>query len=218
MGGGSIKTYYLIDFENVGLTGLKGNQKVVKEDEIMIFFSTTCCKIDMRELTECGSGCLKFIEIPAGNQSLDMHISSYIGYLSCRHKEEGCHIAVISKDRGYEAVIRHWNSTNVIIKSFHSINDAVTGTETENTMEAEVIGEIIFSTGELGKKKTENNNQIAKALSKGNLSQETIGKVSSICSKSFGQKNRKQLAYRGIVSSLGQKEGLVAYNLIKQCL
>ncbi len=218
MGGGSIKTYYLIDFENVGLTGLKGNQKVVKEDEIMIFFSITCCKIDMRELTDCGSGCLKFIEIPAGNQSLDMHISSYIGYLSCKHKDEGCHIAVISKDRGYEAVIQHWNNENVIIRSFHSIADAVTDTDADDSMAEDATCELISSAGKQGNKKTENNNQITKALSKGNLSQETIGKVSSICSKSFGQKNRKQLAYRGIVSSLGQKEGLVAYNLIKQHL
>ncbi len=308
-----MKTIYMIDFENTGASGLAGSRMLNEEDTIMIFFSQNCIRIDMRTLDRCNAGSIKFIEIPAGNQSLDMHISSYIGYFSHVNRKEGCKMVVISKDRGYEAVIAHWSSEKISIQSSKSIEEAITGvpaeeaaaaakpkrkkksskkaeaktgknaepnkaakkelpkksepkpaeepapvTAEENAAEAEEklqapateitaaektdeVQEAVETVDKLkdsgdktseevkipaakpavspeAAQKMEKNIQIMQTLSKAGLPQKTVGEVSSICAKNYGQKNNKQLSYRAIVSNLGQKQGLEVYRLIKGIL
>lgn len=98
-------TYYLVDFENVRSLGLDGCEKTGKSDHIVIFFTKNADKIAMTVLTNHGQSDLKVMEVEAGKQSLDHHISSYAGYLLGMEK---CRIAVISKDKDFDGIIAFW--------------------------------------------------------------------------------------------------------------
>lgn len=100
-----IDTYYLIDYENVGSNGLAGCEKMTSTDHIIIFFTQNARKIDMTEIANHGSAELKMIEIPAGKQSADIHIGSYLGYLAGNLK---CSVTIISNDTDFDNVIKFW--------------------------------------------------------------------------------------------------------------
>ena len=66
-----IKTYYLIDYENVGSEGFKG----------CLFYTDNSRKIDLDIINDHGESKLITHKVPTGNQSADMHLGSYLGYL-----------------------------------------------------------------------------------------------------------------------------------------
>lgn len=100
-----MEAYYLIDYENVGNQGLTGCGKMKSTDHIIIFFTSNVNKIDMSIIANHGLAEIKMIEIPAGKQSADMHISSYLGYLS---NNKNYSIIIISNDKDYDNVIKFW--------------------------------------------------------------------------------------------------------------
>lgn len=77
-----IETYFLIDYENVHADGLSGCQNLGKTDHIYIFFTQNARNIDMTCISKFRDAELKPIQVPAGKQSADMHIGSYLGYLA----------------------------------------------------------------------------------------------------------------------------------------
>ena len=100
-----IDTYYLVDYENVGSNGLSGCKNLIASEHIIIFFTQNARKIDMAEIANHGAAELKMIEIPAGKQSADIHIGSYLGYLAGKTK---CNIVIISNDTDFDNVIKFW--------------------------------------------------------------------------------------------------------------
>lgn len=105
-----IDTYYLIDYENVGSEGLSGCSTLGKEDHIMIFFTKNAKRIDMSEIANHGDAELHMIEVPAGKQSADIHIGSYLGFLAGKNEDSECSVIIISKDTDYDNVIRFWSA------------------------------------------------------------------------------------------------------------
>lgn len=103
-----IETYYLIDYENVGSDGLSGCDKLSKTDHIIIFFTKNAKRIDMSEIANHGEAELEMIEVPAGKQSADIHIGSYLGYLTGINKGRDCSIVIVSKDTDFDNVIKFW--------------------------------------------------------------------------------------------------------------
>ena len=65
-------------------------------------------KINMSEIANHGDAELDMIEVPAGKQSADIHIGSYIGYLAGINKGRDCSIVVVSKDTDFDNVIKFW--------------------------------------------------------------------------------------------------------------
>lgn len=76
-----IKTYYLIDYENVGSEGFKGCGKLRETDIIHLFYTDNSRKIDLDIINDHGESKLVTHKVPTGNQSADMHLGSYLGYL-----------------------------------------------------------------------------------------------------------------------------------------
>ncbi len=103
-----METYYLIDYENVGGDGLAGCNKLKKTDHIIIFFTQNANKIDMREIADHGEAELRMIEVPAGKQSADIHIGSYLGYLAGVNGGQGCSVVIVSKDKDFDNVAKFW--------------------------------------------------------------------------------------------------------------
>ena len=103
-----METYYLIDYENVGGDGLAGCNKLKKTDHIIIFFTQNANKIDRREIADHGEAELRMIEVPAGKQSADIHIGSYMGYLAGVNRGQGCSVVIVSKDKDFDNVAKFW--------------------------------------------------------------------------------------------------------------
>ncbi len=106
-----IKTYYLIDYENVHSDGLHGYDQLGSTDHVNIFFTKNGTNVDMSIISN-GKAEIKMTEVPAGDQSADMHICSYVGYLAGINsvKQDQCTVIIVSNDTDYDNVINFWNS------------------------------------------------------------------------------------------------------------
>lgn len=111
-----IETHYLIDYENVHGDGLSGCQELGKTDHIVIFFTQNAKNIDMSDISNHGSAELEMIEVPAGKQSADMHIGSYLGYLAGKCGKN-CNVVIVSKDTDFDNVIKFWKQKTGITAS-----------------------------------------------------------------------------------------------------
>lgn len=102
------ETCYLIDFENVGLKGLEGAEKLTRHDRVYLFSTRNAPKIDTATLSTFKRTHLLVHEVPAKGQSLDMHLVSYLGYLlgSCEPTPK---FVIISNDTDYDDVAKFWN-------------------------------------------------------------------------------------------------------------
>ena len=190
--------YYLVDYENTGVGGLAGCGALTEEDRIILFFTKNASKIDMSAITDTGGALLKMIEVPAGKQSVDMHISSYLGYLIA--SQAAREYVVVSRDTDFDNVIRFWTArSSVTVSRQAQISPDDPAEEPKDD-------------------RTALNNGIMKTLSKAGFPSEVIGYTTSTVVKNMGTKNAKQKIYRTIVSKFGQKQGLAVYDEIKKSL
>ena len=110
------ETYYLIDFENVGLKGLEGAEKLGAQDHVHLFSTRNAPKINTATLAHFNGTNLLVHEVPAKSQSVDMHLVSYLGYLLGKCKPVP-RIVILSNDTDYDDIVQFWkNELNVIIK------------------------------------------------------------------------------------------------------
>ena len=115
------ETYYLVDFENVGLKGLEGARSLTKGDWVHLFSTRNAPKINTATLANFNATNLLVHEVPAKSQSVDMHLVSYLGYLlgSCADTPE---IVILSNDTDYDDIVSYWKKEKgVIIKRRESI-------------------------------------------------------------------------------------------------
>lgn len=102
----TIETYYLVDYENVHIDGLEGCDTLKKSDHIIVFFTQNAKNMDLRGIANCAAGSLNWIEVPAGKQSADIHMGSYLGYLAGKQSGEGLKAVIVSKDTDFDNVIK----------------------------------------------------------------------------------------------------------------
>ncbi len=108
------ETYYLIDFENVGLKGLEGAQNLTKSDWVHLFSTRNAPKINTATLANFNATNLLVHEVPAKSQSVDMHLVSYLGYLLGSH-EAAPQIVILSNDTDYDDIVSFWNIEKGVI-------------------------------------------------------------------------------------------------------
>lgn len=206
-------TYYLIDYENVNCDGLVGCDNLTNSEHIIIFFTKNAMKINMSEIADHGSAKLEMIEIPAGKQSVDIHISSYIGYLSGINDGKSCSIVIVSKDLDFDNVIKFWgNRTDVKISRANQIR--ISDKKTSSNKNTAAFS--ITTVKKEGNTKTELNNFIMQTLRKAGFDNEIAIFVASIIIKNNNTKNSKQQIYRTIITKYGQSKDLNIYNHIKK--
>ena len=102
------KTYYLIDFENVNEVGLAGCEQLKSTDYIHLFYTDHTRKINLDLCANHGNARLFLHKAPAGKQSLDMHLVSYLGYLIGRNHGRNYSYIIISHDTDYDNLIKFW--------------------------------------------------------------------------------------------------------------
>lgn len=208
-----METYYLLDFENVNSDGLAGCDQLTETDHIIIFFTRNAMKINMSDIANHGGSELRMIEIPAGKQSTDIHIGSYLGYLVGIHEDKECCIVIVSKDKDFDNVVQFWEArTNIKISRVPQIREsfarpaAVRQLDTSEKNVAKVDGT----------QKTKLNVDIMQTLSKAGFESEIVNCVASIVVKNVDAEKGKQQIYRSIISKYGQNKGLNIYNHIKK--
>ena len=100
-----MKTFYLIDFENVHNDGIANIESMTKEEHVHIFSTQNATNI--RQDIFWLNGDIKSHLVPVRKQSLDMHLVSYLGYLLGVYGKE-CSYVIISKDKDYDNIVKFW--------------------------------------------------------------------------------------------------------------
>ena len=99
----------MVDFENVGLGGLEGYELLNSNDTLYLFVSDkakTIKKYIANGITRTGVNIVYRRLVNEGKNGLDFYIASEIGYL--RGVGEKRNISIISKDKGYSAIVDYW--------------------------------------------------------------------------------------------------------------
>ncbi|WP_049962631.1 PIN domain-containing protein [Ruminococcus sp. HUN007] len=128
-----METYYLIDFENVSTGGFSGCELLGSSDHIHVFFTDKSTKFDLNILHRHRAASLEIHKVPCGNQSADMHIVSYLGYLVGKNSGKNFECIIVSKDTDFDNIIRFWTEAeNVSVKRTPVIKSAPVSTEKKN--------------------------------------------------------------------------------------
>ena len=112
--------YYLVDYENVGQSGLEAISNVTKDDIVILFFNKQQ-KIELHCLATLNTN-IELIETPQGNQELDKHLVSYLGYLIGINANIDYYI--VSNDTGFDTIVKFWQKykqINLQRKAVHKL-------------------------------------------------------------------------------------------------
>ena len=113
---------YMIDYENVLNNGLKGVELLNADDKLFIFYSKNASSITINthKNLEKTKATKKYIEVTSTTKNaLDFQLSTCLGALIKEFPDD--EIAIISKDKGYNAVIEFWKKYNKTIFNFTSV-------------------------------------------------------------------------------------------------
>ena len=99
---------YLIDYENVHESGLCGIKTLTAEDSVYIFHTSISDRIALNCLDDVQAW-VKVIMVPAGKQSLDMHLGSFLGFLIGKEDSPDTQYVIVSKDSDYKGITEFWN-------------------------------------------------------------------------------------------------------------
>ncbi len=194
-----MKSYYLIDYENVGSNGFLGCENLNKQTEIHIFYTNNSKKIDLDIFYNHGQANIIVHKVPSGKQSLDLHISSFIGYLVGLNSKKEFNCIIISKDTDYDNIISFWErEKNIKILRYESIDP------TAETFQLLLDNDLTTN--------------IQKALEDIQTINEDIEYITNVCNLYINSKNKKQDIYRNIIYKYGQEKGLTIYTKIKNLL
>lgn len=101
-----METFYLVDFENVHNEGLEQIDSLMKTEHVHIFSTENAPNIRMDLVFSKGIDIEGHI-VPIRNQSVDMHLVSYLGHLLGIHGKQ-CAYVIVSKDTDYDNIIKFW--------------------------------------------------------------------------------------------------------------
>lgn len=98
--------YYLIDYENLGNNAIIGANNLNKDDNVVIFYNeNSTIKLNTHiQLEKCVAKKEYYNVKSKTSNALDFQLSSYVGSLIKKEKN----ICIISKDRGFQAVVDFW--------------------------------------------------------------------------------------------------------------
>ncbi len=113
---------YLIDYENTGVKGLYGIERLHEDDLIVIFYGPKTGAVPFDDHVKISSAVshVEYIKTTkTAKNYLDFQLTTYLGYLvaSTGVKE----YYVVSKDSGYDSVIDFWKARGMTISRRENI-------------------------------------------------------------------------------------------------
>ena len=101
-----METYYLIDYENIKIAGVKLNYTGVPKNSNVIFFLTSRDVLAESEKPKRADiDCQVFNNIPEGKEFVDKYIAAYMGYLAGVYDKDSLKVYIISRNKGYDNII-----------------------------------------------------------------------------------------------------------------
>lgn len=211
-----MKTYYLIDFENVGGDGLSGCNKLTEFDHIIIFFTSNAKKIDMSDIADHGQASFEMIEVPSGKQSTDIHIGSYLGYLAGANKSNDFNCVIISKDTDFDKLIMFWKNRAQISLLRRQTISTKTEKQNRNTkMNADDDSED-KKTKTDSNKKCELNVAVRQTLRSAGFNADVSNKVAQLVTNLYGKSDLKAEVHNVLQNNY--ENYLKIYNELKSVL
>lgn len=195
---------YLVDFENVGVGGMDGVEKLSDRDRVVIFYGKQAAAVPFERHIEIASSRaeVRYIKVDkTGKNFLDFQLSSYCGYLigSTSEKE----FIIVSRDNGFSSMEDFWHGKEMSGKKISMKRRpaiAVSGEELENVREIIVDkGErLAASSGEdiqekkEGQKREQEHTEIRKKSGKNRRKQGRPQQAGAIRIQTISSENRKQ--------------------------
>ena len=213
-------THYLVDFENVGESGIKTSGKLPATDYVYLFSTKSSAKVNVSVLVNHNLSNLKIFDVPQGSQSVDKHLLAYLGYLIGKHAKRARYV-IVSKDTGYDAISAFWKKEQGVDIRRRQTIQAIPSAKKEPAKSANALAKKADSGNQirdLAKEKTALNASIMKVLSNSSYDNSARGKAASIAIKNFANTNRKRLTHDALVRQFGQARGSDLYNRIKKLL
>ncbi|WP_173473075.1 PIN domain-containing protein [Eubacterium ruminantium] len=163
----NIKKIYLVDFENVHDSGINNPESLNKNDSIYIFYTNENDKLSTSTVSGLKkSNCeYELISVPSGDQSLDMHLVSFLGFLIGKHLTEDVSYSIISKDKDYNNIVDYWkNEFGISISRCDTLPSATNNRTVQQTNNKTQI--ITQKSGKSSNKKSKLKIDIRNAISK----------------------------------------------------
>jgi len=227
-----MKTVYLVDYENVNESGLAGSGGCFDStDHVVIFYTKFAEKIRLDVLQELSGVKFTAIRVKAGHQSLDMHLSSYLGYLIGTQEDEEVSYVIVSNDFDYDGIIEYWSDRKeVSIQRQSSINGdnfpedfpeslRLPEWDDEWNIDADWEEDDLSATNvSTPDERSALNGRVMQALGGHGFCQADIGFCASTAVRCLGMDSYKQKIYRKYISQFGMETGLQYYKIVKPCL
>lgn len=134
--------FVLVDFENVqpkNISLLSGGPYKIK-----VFLGTNQAKIpvDMARALQMFGSDAEYIQIDgSGKNALDFHIAYYIGRLAVESPD--AHLHVISKDKGFDPLIKHLKTKKIFCQRSTSIADIPLAKVSDSKTDREKVDAVI---------------------------------------------------------------------------
>ena len=100
---------YLIDYENTGVRGILGIEKLKSYDRLIIFYGPKTGSVPFEDMVKITSSpaAVEFIKTTkTAKNYLDFQLVSYLGYLIAGKADEKYYI--VTRDSGFDAVVDLW--------------------------------------------------------------------------------------------------------------
>ena len=114
---------FLIDYENVCASGLDGLEKLTQSDTLYLFYTENADRLTFdahRKLLETRAQ-IRYYKVDSGSKNaLDFQLVTYLGYLIHQNNAESYYI--ISKDNGFDSVLKFWAKQNMQIARFPNVD------------------------------------------------------------------------------------------------
>ena len=212
--------HFMIDWENIQHNGLRGSRYLNPSDNITIFYSKACNRIEQGDLQGIlQSGCtLELCRlVNPGKNALDHYISSRIGslfgggYLG--------NVAIISRDKGFRAIQDYWKhcvkpSRNIVIRPNIESGIVSLNENTERCRQIQQEMQVVNLEKEFEKYKEEQRirSELKKLFADTDY-QESVHLIMDIVKNN---KNLSKIVYLNTLKQFGKKDGLEIYRRLRQ--
>jgi hypothetical protein len=141
--------YVLIDFENVQPKNLELLTSHPFKVFVFVGASQTKVSFDLADSMQLLGNDARYIKIAGnGQNALDFHIAYYVGELAGKDKDAQFHI--ISKDKGFDPLIKHLRSRNIRIQREKDLAEIPQLQISKTTSNDEKIAAIVKNLGGRG--------------------------------------------------------------------
>ena len=211
--------YFLIDYENVNEEGFVGVEYLSKKDSICIFYSNDANTIENGTWnTLCDIGCdidiCKLVK--ARKNGLDFYIACRVGEIISA--DPSCSVAIISKDKGFLAVVDYWKQQKGVCHSVVIGQDIASGIIASNEKSdrrkqiCRSKNRIDIKTAYLANKERLNLKKEIEEVLYGSEYEDRADDVFRIIEKKKSGREK----YLGTLKKFGRNDGLRIYQFVKK--